>query len=532
MHSELHNFERNAQESSQIHTQGAFWTHIQRFGTLANVIGGIGSLLTLCCLFFLPSPLNLLVPLYAAIGIWVFIRPEAALYMLPIAVPWGSLEGLLPASLNVSGADLLVFLLGASWALQHVLRTKGKTEISTGPVGFPFPRVLLLTLLGLLFAMLLSIPGAQDLKLCLKEIIKWVEVLLICLIGTTYLRTRRQIWILTAIACLAAISQAGLGFFQYAFQLGPTSFIRGDSLRIYGSFSQPNPYAGYLNMTLVLSLALLLLGNSLKVRVPAGIVSLILGIAVYLTDSRGGMLALAAGIGLLILLGLPKKWNILIRLALIGALAGVAAYFAGLIPQHLLLPLFNKLGLTGISLVAPQDADFATAERLAHWIAGINMFLDHPLTGVGIGNYPAVYDRYFITIFNNPLGHAHNYYINIAAEAGILGLGALLLFLTTIFLTGGYILRNTQRAIDNSKKRFASAQGASFASKLLAQTSILANDRALVVGLLASQMTVCVHNLVDNLYVHSMTSLIALYLIMLLRLGHNVAHEQSEAVSG
>jgi hypothetical protein len=43
------------------------------------------------------------------------------------------------------------------------------------------------------------------------------------------------------------------------------------------------------------------------------------------------------------------------------------------------------------------------------------------------------------------------------------------------------------------------------------------NDRALVIGLLASLLGVCVHNLVDNLYVHGMTILFALLIIALVR---------------
>jgi hypothetical protein len=47
---------------------------------------------------------------------------------------------------------------------------------------------------------------------------------------------------------------------------------------------------------------------------------------------------------------------------------------------------------------------------------------------------------------------------------------------------------------------------------------MLANDRALAIGLFAALLTVSVHNLVDDLYVHSLTGLIALLLIALIRL--------------
>src|SRR5260370_21929730 len=55
---------------------------------------------------------------------------------------------------------------------------------------------------------------------------------------------------------------------------------------------------------------------------------------------------------------------------------------------------------------------------------------------------------------------------------------------------------------------------------------MLRNDRALAIGLLAALLSVCVHNLVDDLYVHSLTNLIALLLIALIRL-EGVAHSVS-----
>jgi hypothetical protein len=47
---------------------------------------------------------------------------------------------------------------------------------------------------------------------------------------------------------------------------------------------------------------------------------------------------------------------------------------------------------------------------------------------------------------------------------------------------------------------------------------MLTNDKALAIGLLAALIATCTHNLVDDLFVHSLTNLIALLLIALIRL--------------
>ena len=67
-------------------------------------------------------------------------------------------------------------------------------------------------------------------------------------------------------------------------------------------------------------------------------------------------------------------------------------------------------------------------ERLAHWQAGLRMFDDHPWLGVGIGNYGANYARYPQPHWYEALGHAHNVFINFAAETGLLGLATFLVF--------------------------------------------------------------------------------------------------------
>jgi branched-subunit amino acid transport protein AzlD len=61
--------------------------------------------------------------------------------------------------------------------------------------------------------------------------------------------------------------------------------------------------------------------------------------------------------------------------------------------------------------------------------------------------------------------------------------------------------------------------------------SMLINDKALTIGLLAALISVCVHNIFDDLYVHSITNLIALLVIALIRLENvtpNVTVQHSE----
>jgi O-antigen ligase len=508
----------------------------------SNLIGLIGAAIALFMLIALPEPWDIRLPLYLIVLVLSILRPRTALYLMPFAVPWGSLDVITVAGLNLNSADVLVAFLTAGWLMSFTLRPI-RTQAVAGPCDhdrLQVPRYLILATVGLLCVMILSMIDAISISSSLKEISKWIEFLVLILIGSQYIRTRKQLWTIVVLICLAGITQAFYGYIQYFFNLGPEAFVRDASLRVYGTFGQPNPFAGYINMPLSITIAVFLLGRDWITRTFALLGTALLLAAELLSKSRGGEIALAATVLFIVIVGMPRLRPIASVVAIIG-LGVLGVFLTGWVPDYVFLPIQKLLGTSQISFTAPSAADYSTAERLAHWIAGIHMFIDHPILGVGIGNYPDAYPQYYITIFVNSLGHAHNYYINIAAETGFIGLIAFLLFLMAIFFAGGDAYQ-----IINQKYRKAKAQQVMPQPNAVAPLGVgrklylllhpiqlvqyyrkqetleiqgkLTNDRVLAIGLLAALLSVCVHNMVDDLYVHSLTNLIALLLIALIRL--------------
>jgi O-antigen ligase len=571
---------------------------------MPNPIASLAGLLALFLMLALPDPLNIIIPLYLTIFVWTILRPRVALYLMTFAVPWGSLYYIDVKGLRLNIADLLVAFLAVAWLLSFALRrtntnpsettrrgrfivptadlsASGKPTLSNqfvktykphqrqyiGPLDrdpSAAPIYLIISIIALLAVMILSMTVAVNISSSLKEISKWLEYLVLIFLGAQYVRTRRQLWIIVILICLAGITQAFFGYFQAFFNIGPVAFIRDTSLRIYGTFDQPNPYAGYINIPLSIALALTILGSNWKTRILAGITSILLAAAEYLTQSRGGEIAIAVSLLFIVAVGTPRL-TITVKLFTLAGLAVVEAFLVGLIPVYIFNPILKSLGVIDLVLAQPTQQNFSTAERLAHWIAGINMYLDHPILGVGIGNYPDAYPHYIVTpIFSDPLGHAHNYYINIAAETGTIGLIVYLLFLLATFLVGARAYRSINKKlsqISQDKTRYsqftrsqsslpANTNGTYFArprfaapvdalslkSKLIhllrafgisqydqhqspqSIMSMLTNDKALTIGLLAAIISICMHNIFDDLYVHSITNLIALLVIALIRL--------------
>lgn len=505
--------------------------------TVPNVVGVIACAALLFLLLVPPSPWNIRLPLYGALVVWTILRPRTALYLLPFAVPWGSLDYINISTLRLDSSDILVIFLALGWLINCGLPAHSKLR-DREAARVPF--YLVLSMLALVGVMLLSMRVAINVKDSLKEISKWLEALVILLLGSQYLRTRRQIWTIIALVCFAALTQAFFAYSQAYFSIGPASFIRSAALRVYTTFGQPNPFAAYINLPLSIALALTMLGRGWPTRVLAGITTIALALAEYLSQSRGAQIALAAALIFIILAGMPVIRK-MCRVLVIPLLAFLAALLAGFVPQSLFNPALKFLGLTGISLVEPNDADFSTAERLAHWIAGLHMYFDHPILGVGIGNYPDAYPPYHITKFLDPLGHAHNYYINVAAEMGTIGLIVYLFFLFALYFAGMRILQRINNRYWRAKalpvETLPPLEAPTTAGSKLALlrhplelyrhyrqqrpvtvVTTLTNDRALAIGLIAALITVSVHNFVDDVYVHSLTSLIALLLIALIRL--------------
>src|SRR5205823_11956786 len=138
-------------------------------------------------------------------------------------------------------------------------------------------------------AMVASITQATDLTLSIKELLKLGEMLLTYLLVLSYMDTPARLRRLMSLVVLAALSQALLGIGQTLVHVGPDSFTRGLVLRASGTFDQPNPFAGYLNLTLPLLFAGVVTGVPLagRLRVPALV---LLSAAVLLSVSRGALL--------------------------------------------------------------------------------------------------------------------------------------------------------------------------------------------------------------------------------------------------
>ncbi|MBL8046030.1 MAG: hypothetical protein JNL09_05790, partial [Anaerolineales bacterium] len=113
-----------------------------------------------------------------------------------------------------------------------------------------FPRLGIFgPLAAYLFVGALSLYNAREWQNGLNELIKWAEVGVVIAMVYTEARRGKLRWVLGAVL-LTGVLQATLGLWQYRFwEDGPEGFrLPGGYFRAYGTFEQPNPYAGFLGL--------------------------------------------------------------------------------------------------------------------------------------------------------------------------------------------------------------------------------------------------------------------------------------------
>lgn len=85
--------------------------------------------------------------------------------------------------------------------------------------------------------------------------------------------------------------------------------------------------------------------------------------------------------------------------------------------------------------ITNTTTDGSNLGRFDVWTSSINMFKDYPVTGVGIGQWRTIYEAsYRLPTENQHLYHAHNNFIQLLGEVGLLGLLGVLIFYGSIIV--------------------------------------------------------------------------------------------------
>ncbi len=469
----------------------AGWIRTARPAWLAVAAGIVGVGIALL-------PLHLSVALLAAgsLALLVFIEPIGAVVLLLMVAPLKTLiETEAPGALPLDIGQLALLGVVLIWIVTRVA-SRQTLWLPVSQVQVPVAVFLVAVSLG--------IPGALNPGDALAETLKWAAMLLLISLCLALFRRHEAGWLVFGIVLAGGI-QAVTGLYEFYGGSGVEHLrILDDThFRAFGTFGQPNPFGAFMGITLAMAIGAALghlfefwrvvlhqpepsdalmhrLSPALKwfpgLIFYTGMAALILA-ALLASWSRGAWMGFVVAVAVMAFF-LPR--SLLRSILLVTVLAPLAAlgWSNGWIPESItsrMVGFAEELTtITDVRGVELTDSNYAVIERIAHWQSALDIARDYPWLGVGFDNYAAAYPTYALMEWQNPLGHAHNYYLNLLAETGIIGLSAYLFaWIAIVFLT----IRQARRSYGL--------------------------ERGWCIGLLGVWTTIAVHSLVDKLYVNN-----------------------------
>ena len=316
---------------------------------------------------------------------WQFVLAEA--FLLPLFPP------------AATAALLIAFVL-------TVLRLRNDADFKLRQLTFDVPAALFV----LLSALSILVSPDKGFSFYNWYNLVGVYVLTYLVVGQN-LRSSRQVRELLIVTAIAAVFVVLYGFYQFIFgiDIRAMKWVDGDAFpelrkRVFSTWENPNILAGYLDIIICLAFGLFVKADTRKKKLVLGIMMAAGAACLAMTYARGACLVIAL---IFAVYGMFKDWRVLL------ACAAVAAGLLLVDPV-----LYERLSSVFTKI------DTSSEMRLAFWESTIAMIQDHPFLGIGWGAYWMVYPEYdfYLQGADIRIVHAHNWYLNYAAEIGIPGM--------------------------------------------------------------------------------------------------------------
>lgn len=266
--------------------------------------------------------------------------------------------------------------------------------------------------------------------------------------------TRRRLAIVIGVLLLGSVALAGQGILQH---LSGQAFLgqelREGRIRGIGHFPNPNMLAIGLVVAFPMVWVTLSRHRSILAKLVGALCMALLLFALYLTNSRGGML----GLGFIILLFATIRVG-LVRGAALGAVFFLLIFF---------------LGPSRMSNVSPTEA--SAFGRILAWRVGLNMLTGSPVFGIGADAWAETRGSLV----------AHNSFVHCAAELGLFGVIPYVLLFLVASKNLWYVFRNADPREDGTLALYAESVFLSLAGFILVSFVISKVYHVLPIVLLA-----------------------------------------------
>lgn len=297
---------------------------------------------------------------------------------------------------------------------------------------------ILILMIILCFIMFVSTTYALEKSISISESIRFSIYILIYFSIKYLLNDKASITILLKSYIFISIVLSLIGIFQFCtgirFQpLFTINYGFGPITRETSTFENPNAFAAFLLLAFFPLLIMFIKINKKTHKAMCGIFCILIFINIVLTGSRNTQVSLLLGLIILVIL---YSWK-----------------FIYCIVAFSIISLFIPEIRYRISAVFDMSQN---KSRFMIWGVALKMIKDHPLLGVGNGNYVSYYDLYVqrypqFKYYNYTKFAPHNSYLKVCSELGIASLCIFIILLARIHIL---VITHVKTLHDNYYKYF------------------------------------------------------------------------------
>ena len=362
------------------------------------------------------------------------------------ALAYGTVHYWALALFNIGAVTILLLWVVDAWTL-------GNLRINRNVLQLPLIGLIVLGLVQLLPLRAVSSGGATELALVnslsldpnsTRLVLVQLASLLIYFAATlVFTDTPHRLRVLVRTIMVFGFLLAIFGLTQSFTSPTKVYWIRElNQSTAFGPFINRHHFAGYMELTIALPLGLLFAGAVDKEkRIIYLFIAGLMGVALVMTASRGGVISLVAEVLFLVVVTAiwrrpserrrhGKRSHRLKRVA--GRLGMAGALLFGLFLGVILLG-----GEFSINrFIDSVNTDDPTTGRAHFWAVTVDIIKANPFLGTGLGAFGVIYTRYDSRNGLYRLEQAHNDYLQILSDAGIVGAVLALSFVLLLFYKG------------------------------------------------------------------------------------------------
>jgi len=319
--------------------------------------------------------------------------------------------------ISITGAQTAVSFALLFWLVRMFM--KKKFHLARNPLNIPIAAFLAVAAIGVIMAV--------DFKHSLKGYMTlgWISIFFLTINNvkdvTRFKKLIRLLILFTTIAGAYAIFQ----HFTRTDFFGNIKHLNLAFARSPGFFNSPMTFGNYVLLLLPVVIGMssyARLGKERWVLLASGLIILA---AIIFTYTRGVWLGLIGG---------------LIFMAILRSKKMLLFVLIGILVCSLSVVVFPSLGLAR-RVMETFKSGRPVGDRIYLLDGGLRIIRDYPITGVGWEGFRKVYPRYKSPEAGTVGCNAHNNFIDVAVDSGLLGLGIFIWLLLTIYKVGFQIFK-------------------------------------------------------------------------------------------